>query len=94
MADVGYVWDEAKYARVRCDHGVSFPEVIDALEDERGLIELDPQGHEERWMSVGRGRSGRVLCVIYSDEDLPLTRLITAFEADSFWRSEYERRGQ
>ena len=91
MADAGYVWDEDKYDLARREHDVGFSEVVSALEDPLALEELDPQGHWERHLLVGRAWSGRVLQVIYSDEDLPLVRIVTAFDANEHWRRSYER---
>ena len=83
MADFGYLWDEDKYAQVQKKHGVDVREVVTAYEDEMALIELAPQGHEDRWLVVGQSHTNRVLCIIYSDLNMPIVRLITAFEADS-----------
>lgn len=90
MADLGYVWDEEKYTLVQARHGVTFAMVVEALCDPLALEELDPRGHPGRYMVVG-SCGEQVLQVIYSDEELPLIRLVTAFEANSHWRNEYER---
>jgi len=90
MTDIGFVWDEDKYDLVQTDHGVTFAEVVEALSDPRAMETFDPQGHHDRYMVVGASRD-RVLQVIYSDDELPLVRLITAFDANSHWRNEYER---
>lgn len=90
--DVGYVWDEVKYERVREKHGVDFAEVVDAFEEKHALFALDPRGHPDRLMVVGRTRGGRILQVIYTDEDAPLVRIITAFDASQEWHNEYVER--
>jgi uncharacterized DUF497 family protein len=89
--DVGYVWDEEKYERVKRKHGVDFGEVIDTFEDVQTLYEQDPQGDVERQMAVGQTRGGRVLQVIFTYEDAPLVRVITAFDASKDWRHEYRK---
>ena len=89
--DIGYVWDEQKYDRVSRKHGLRFGEVIDIFEDPRALYEADPQGHLERQMAVGQAHKGQILQVIFSYEDAPLIRIITAFEASEAWRDEYQR---
>jgi uncharacterized DUF497 family protein len=90
--DTGYVWDEEKYKRVRTEHDVRFAEVVDAFEDPFALEELDPQGKWGRFLLVGQTPAGRVLQVMYSEEELPVVRLITAYEANEYWRGRYERR--
>ena len=90
--DIGYVWDEAKYERVKAKHRIVFADVVSVLEDTNTLYEQDPQGNPERFMAVGETRSGRVLQVILSDEDVPLLRIITAFEASKEWRDEFKQR--
>jgi uncharacterized protein len=89
--DIGFVWDESKYRRVVADHHVRFHEVVAAFEDENGFEVPDPAGHADRWLWVGKSSDGRVLVVIYSEQELPLYRLITAFDAEGAWKDEYER---
>ena len=87
--DTGYVWDEDKYEQVQKDHRVRFDEVVAVFEDENVLDAPDPQKNQGRWMVVGKTRQGRILQVIYTDEDSPLLRIITAFEASKEWKDEY-----
>jgi len=89
--DIGYLWDEIKYERVRRVHRVSFWEVVDVFDGENTLYVNDPAGHWGRWMAVGATRAGRVLQVVCGDDDAPLVRIITAFDATREWRDEYER---
>ncbi|MFP4598561.1 MAG: BrnT family toxin [Persicimonas sp.] len=89
--DIGYVWDEDKYREVQNKHGVDFGEVVDVFEGLRTLYEEDPQGHQERMMAVGQTRSGRILQVIFTDEDAPLIRLVTAFDVSKEWEYEFKR---
>lgn len=91
--DFGYVWDEEKYALVQQDHGVDIVDVVTALEDTRSISDDDPQGNPGRYMIVGRC-SDRILQVICSEEDeddYPLIRIVTAFEANIHWRRAYEQ---
>ncbi len=91
--DVGYVWDEDKYDWVQREHDVAFGEVVDVFEDEYAVYAPDPQGHVNRRMVVGQTRSGRILQVIFNDqEDAPLARIITAFDANERRQDEYVRR--
>ncbi|QDG52164.1 BrnT family toxin [Persicimonas caeni] len=89
--DIGYVWDEHKYEQVRDKHSVDFGEVVDVFEGKLTLYEEDPQGNPERLMAVGQTRSGRVLQVIFTDEDAPLVRLVTAFDASKEWEYEFRK---
>jgi uncharacterized DUF497 family protein len=89
--DIGFVWDENKYQQVMADHNVRFYEVVSALDDQYGYEIPDPAGHVDRWMWVGKTVHDRVLVVIYSEEELPLYRIITAFEAEGSWRHAYDQ---
>ena len=91
MADEGYLWDENKMSKVWNEHAVSFYEAIQACEDPYQVLTEDPQGHEERFMIVGRTEQGRILQVLISDEELPVMRLITAFDAEPRWIQEWEK---
>ena len=53
---------------------------------------LDPSVHDDRWILVAITASGRILTIVFSDEDVPIYRLITAFEAEGRLLDEYYRR--
>jgi uncharacterized DUF497 family protein len=89
--DIGFVWDEKKYQAVVEKHHVQFYEVVSAFDDSQGYELPDPAEHEERWLWVGQTCSGWVLFIIYSEEDLPLYRIITAYDAEGGWFHEYNR---
>lgn len=91
--DLGYVWDEDKYRKVQQKHSVSFHEVVDALEDPNGFEYSDDASLlSERWLWIGQTQNGRILLIVYSEEDLPLLRIITAFDAEHRWADEYKQR--
>ena len=90
--DIGFVWDENKYREVQETHQVQFYEAVAAFDDPNGFEISDPAGHEDRWMWIGITAEDRMLVVIYSEEDVPLLRLITAFDAIGSLRDEYYRR--
>ena len=90
--DIGFIWDEDKYQDVQRRHGVQFYEVISAFDDPDGYEIADPAGHEGRWMWIGITAAGRILAIVFSDEELPIYRLITAFDAGRRLRDEYDRR--
>ena len=91
--DIGFIWDEDKYQEVQEKHNVQFYEVVSAFDDPNVQMVPDPQGDADRWMLVGKTISGRVLSVICSDEDAPLQRLITAFDASGEALNGYYNRG-
>ena len=90
--DIGFIWDEYKYQEVQKRHGVQFYEVVSAFYDLNGYEIADPSGHEDRWMWIGKTVDNRVLAIIFSEEDLPLYRLIAAFYAERRLVDEYYRR--
>lgn len=90
--DIGFVWDENKYREVQEKHQVQFYEAVAAFDDPNGFEVPDPAGHEDRWMWIGATVAGRVLALVYSEEDLPFYRFITVFDAAGSLRDEYYRR--
>ena len=90
--DIGFVWDEEKYQEVQAAHQVRFYEVVSAFDDPNGYEIADSAGHEDRCMWVGSTVGGRVLAVVYSEEELPLYRLVTAFDAEGRLLNEYRIR--
>ena len=92
--DIGFVWDIDKYEEVQRRHDVQFYEVVSAFDDPHGYYISDPQGHADRCMLVASTFNGRILSIIYSDEDAPLNRLITAYDAEQRFINEYDRRSR
>ena len=90
--DIGFVWASDKYQEVQRKHNVQFYEVVSAFDDPQGYYGPDPQGNENRWMLVAQTFSGRLLSIICSDENAPLHRLITAYDAERRFIDEYNRR--
>ena len=90
--DIGFLWDEDKYQGVQTRHGVQFYEVVSAFDDPSGYEIDDPTGHEDRRMWIGMTAGGRILAIVFSDEELPIYRLITAFDAERRLLDEYDRR--
>ena len=90
--DIGFIWEEDKYKEVQRKHNVQFHEVVSAFDDPNGYEILDPTAHEDRWILVGRTVGGRILAIVFSDEELPIHRLITAFDAERKLSDEYYRR--
>ena len=89
--DIGFVWDEDKYQKVVKEHNVKFYEVVSSFDDPDGFDMPHPV-FEGRWIWLGHTVDNRLLAVIYSDEDSPLCRLITAFDAEGALLDEYNQR--
>ena len=90
--DIRFIWEDNKYKEVQSKHGVQFYEVVSAFDDPNGYETPDSTVHEDRWILVGMTASGRVLAIVFSDEELPIYRLITAFDAERKLSDEYYRR--
>ncbi len=82
-------WDPAKARQNVRKHGVSFADVVTALEDERALTERDVSLEEERWVTMGMDGVGRVLVVVYTWRG-ENPRLISARNATRRERRVYE----
>ena len=90
--DIGFVWEQSKYEKVIKDHRVRFYEVVAAFDDPNGYESQSIIEHEERWMWIGKTLDDRLLVIVYTDEDLPLYRIITAFDAEGKFQDEYYQR--
>ena len=90
--DIGFIWDEFKYEQVKKEHHVYFYEVVSAFDDACGYEIPDPGGFEDRWLWVGQTALDRILAIVYSEVDLPLYRVITAFDAQGMLFDEYTKR--
>lgn len=90
--DIGYVWDEVKYNIVVKEHNVKFYEVVSAFDDPNGFDALDPAEHEDRWLWVGKTAWNRLLVIVFTEQDSPLYRIITAYDAEGRWQDEYYSR--
>jgi hypothetical protein len=44
---------------------------------------------EDRWLWVGKTPWDRLLIIVYTKQDLPLYRIITAYDAEGRWIDEY-----
>jgi uncharacterized DUF497 family protein len=57
----GFEWNLAKAAKNLREHRVAFEEAITVFDDDRAIVEVDPDPDEERFKIVGMAASGRVL---------------------------------
>jgi uncharacterized DUF497 family protein len=74
-------WDAAKAAEHLRTHRVDFAESGEVLRDPFALTRDDPRHEEQRFVTLGATRTGKLLVVVYAyagDSDI---RLISAREA-------------
>ncbi|MBM4040634.1 MAG: BrnT family toxin [Planctomycetes bacterium] len=86
-----FEWDERKATANAKKHGVSFREATTVFGDPLAYTFADPDHSltEERWVTFGLSKSGRLLVVAHTQRG-DRTRLITARPATRYERSIYE----
>jgi len=86
-----FEWDAAKARRNERKHGVSFQEAATVLGDPLALTYPDPDHstREQRFITVGMARSGRVLLVAHTDRGENI-RIISARPTTRREREHYE----
>jgi len=82
-------WDPQKESSNLKKHGVSFIEAVTALEDELALTVEDDHPHERRFITIGRGETGRVLVVVYTHRGAAI-RIISARKTTAREQKAYE----
>jgi hypothetical protein len=92
---VEFEWDADKAASNLSKHGVSFGEAMTVMSDVLEVTIPDPaHSHtESRFLSIGLSEAGRLLVVVYTERDQRI-RIISAREAASKERRQYESKGQ
>jgi uncharacterized DUF497 family protein len=89
-SDDPYEWDETKArANVR-KHGIEFADAVGVFEDERARTRKDilTAVDEQRFLTVGRDRLGRIVVVAYTWRDGRI-RVFSARKAIPTERREY-----
>jgi uncharacterized DUF497 family protein len=77
-------WDPARAESNFAKHGVSFEEAMAVFHDPLALSRPDEDhgANEERWVTLGQGREGRLALVAHTsveiDEDRVVIRIISA----------------
>ena len=91
MTTMNFEWDSAKAERNRRKHGVSFSEAATVLGDPLSVTYPDPDHsmREQRFITVGMGRTGRVLIVAHTDLGGNI-RIISARQVTRRERAHYE----
>ena len=93
MEDAGYVWNKSKYEEVRQKRGIRFYEVVSALENEV-FLDVPHELHEDRFVIVAytMTETKRLLVIVVSEEEQPINRIITAYDAEGRFLDEYKER--
>lgn len=89
-----FEWDAQKSASNEQKHGVTFAEAMTVFGDPLELAIADPHHSqaEQRFLSIGRAATGRLLVVAYTERK-GRTRIISARAATSRERRQYESTG-
>jgi uncharacterized DUF497 family protein len=84
-------WDEEKAAANVSKHGVSFEEAATVFDDRLATTILDPDHSigEERWLTRGQSRQGRLLVVWHTNRGSAI-RIVGARLATPNERRSYE----
>ena len=93
-----FEWDETKNKKNIKDHGISFETAREVFADPLHLSILDERFDyfEERWITVGTTQNSAVVVVAhlsFTDEAEEVVRIISAREATSKERRQYETFG-
>ena len=85
-----YEWDPAKAEANLKKHGVDFADAAVSFEDEKALVETDPDAQdEERFVCLAADPAGRVIVTVYTYRDEKI-RIISARSASPGERRRYE----
>jgi len=91
--DLRFEWDEAKAAANLDKHGISFDEAQTVFGDPYAITVFDDQHSdaEDRFIDIGMAISGRILVVVYTENEQRI-RLISCRKAAAKERRHYEQR--
>ena len=91
--EIIFEWDPRKARSNLTKHGVNFQAAASVFKDEL-LVSLHDAGHDERWITLGKDASGRLLVVIHTWSDTnsisASVRIISARSATRHERRQYE----
>ena len=85
-------WDPVKAARNITKHGIAFDEAVTVFEDPLGRVVADPRHSfgEERYALLGTSSQGRLLAVMFTEQEPDDLRIFSARLATPFERRNYE----
>jgi hypothetical protein len=76
-----FVWDEDKAATNLREHRIAFNDVTGVFDDDRAIVEEDPDPDEERFRITGMTSDGRLVLVVYTERSGSWIRIISARKA-------------
>jgi uncharacterized DUF497 family protein len=76
-----FEWDEDKAATNLREHRVAFRDATSVFDDDRAVVEDDPDPDEERFRITGMSSTGRMLRVVYTERSDDRIRIISARKA-------------
>jgi uncharacterized DUF497 family protein len=91
---MGFEWDPAKAELNLQKHGVSFDEAATVFADPLSMTYYDPDHSldEDRYLTVGTSRTGRLLIIAHTDR-ADNVRIISARRTTARERRKYEEEG-
>jgi uncharacterized DUF497 family protein len=87
-----FQWDEDKAATNLREHRIAFQDAASVFDDDRAIIEDDPDPDEERFRITGMTSSGRLILVVYTERSGDKIRIISARRATKHEIKAYRRR--
>ena len=75
---IDFEWDPDKEAQNARKHGVRFDAAMPIFDDPlaRSVLDTDHGTHEERWATIGQGRSGKLLVVVHTFTEVEFDRAV------------------
>jgi len=89
-----FVWDAGKAEANFRRHGVTFEEASELLRGGEDVVEIYDEAHssdEDRFIAIGMAQRG-VLCVVFTEREEDVRRIISARRATQAEQRLYERR--
>ena len=70
-SQIDFDWDPSKARSNLAKHGVAFDDALTIFGDPLALtvFDLDNSDQEERWITIGQARTGRLLVVVHTHDD-------------------------
>jgi uncharacterized DUF497 family protein len=84
-----FEWDSKKAAGNLLKHRVAFPDATAVFYDDMAITIVDPEAHEERFVTLGADPLNRILVVVYTWRGDRI-RLISARRANRSERRQYQ----
>lgn len=86
-----FEWDLRKARLNAAKHGVTFEEATTVFEDPLASTVPDDRFEEERFLTIGRSRRGKMIVVAHADRGNITLRIISARLATRRERKQYEQ---